>query len=670
MPEKLACGIVGTGSIAGAFAEGLAQSRAGTLAAVGSRSQASADRFGEKYNVARRHPSYEALLADPQVQALYIATPHPAHAEWAIKAARAKKHLLVEKPLGLNAPEAMAIIEAAIENDVFLMEAFMYRVAPQTARLVELIRDQKVIGDVRMIQATYSFQARNAAPDSRLLANALAGGGILDVGCYPISMARLIAGIATGKSFADPIDVKAAGHLGATGVDEWAAAVLRFPGDIIAQVATGVLLNQENACRIYGSDGWILVPNPWAPARNGGSSTILVHRAGKTEPEEITVESPIQIYGVEADFVAANISQRQAAHPGMTWDDSLGNLRALDAWRAAIGLTYEAEKPPTYRTTTVAGSPLAVSPRANMKYGAIAGVDKKVSRLVMGCDNQTTFPHAAVMFDDFFERGGTTFDTAWIYHGGTMERLLGQWIRHRNVRDQVVVIAKGAHTPLCTPRDLTRQLHESLDRLGTDHADIYLMHRDNPEVPVGEFVDVMNEHRAAGRFSAFGGSNWSLDRVRQANEYAQENGRAGFAAVSNNFSLARMVEAPWAGCVSASDADARAWFERARMPLLAWSSQARGFFVPGRAAPDNRDDAELVRCWYSDDNFRRLDRVHEMARRRNVLPINIALAYVLNQPFPTFALVGPRQLSETRTTAAALDLELTPDELGWLNLES
>jgi aryl-alcohol dehydrogenase-like predicted oxidoreductase len=147
------------------------------------------------------------------------------------------------------------------------------------------------------------------------------------------------------------------------------------------------------------------------------------------------------------------------------------------------------------------------------------------------------------------------------------------------------------------------------------------------------------------------------------------NNKTGFAAVSNNFSLARMIDAVWAGCISASDPDSRGWFARTQLPLLAWSSQSRGFFLPGRAAPDKLDDAELVRCWYSEDNFKRLERVNEMAKKRNVLPINIALAYVLNQPFPTFALIGPRQLSETRTSLAALDIELSPKELRWLNLE-
>jgi predicted dehydrogenase/aryl-alcohol dehydrogenase-like predicted oxidoreductase len=671
MSEKLRWGIIGTGAIAKAFAEGLADSETGELSAVGSRTDAGAKLFGEKYHVPRQHGSYDALLKDDQVDAVYIATPHPTHAEIAIKAARAKKHLLVEKPIGLNAAEAMAIIEAAQANDVFLMEAFMYRVHPQTQRLVELIREN-VIGEVRLIQGAFSFHwPKPWSADSRILGNALGGGGILDVGCYPVSVSRLLAGTATGKDFGDPIDVKGVAHLGKTGVDEYAAAVMKFPGDILAEVSAGVQLNQENVLRIYGSDGWILVPTPWVPSRNGGESKIIIHRAADKEPQEIAVQSAKQIYGLEADYVAAHLAQRQATSPGMTWDDTLGNMRALDAWRASVGLVYDSEKPQNYSANTISGSPLASAriQAGHMKYATIKGVSKDVSRVIMGCDNQQTFPHAAIMFDDFFERGGNAFDTAWIYAGGKQERLLGQWINLRGVRDEVVVISKGAHTPHCTPRDLTRQLIESLERLGTDHADLYLMHRDNEDVPVDEFVDVLNEHKAAGRIRAFGGSNWSIHRVQAANEYAKATGKTAFAAVSNNFSLARLIEPMWAGCISASDPASREWFTKTQTPLLAWSSQARGFFIPGKAAPGKTDDEELARCWYSSDNFERLRRVNDLAQRRGVLPINIALAYVLNQPFPTFALIGPRQLSETRTSLAALEIELNSEELKWLNLD-
>src|SRR5690606_25764497 len=149
-----------------------------------------ADRFAQQMGLSSvtAHASYEALLADPAVDAVYIATPHPMHARWAILAAEAGKHILCEKPLALNHGQAMAMVEAAVRHRVFFMEAFMYRCHPQTARLVELIQ-QGAIGQVRMIEGSFGYRA-GFDPNSRVYNNDLAGGGILDVGCYPVSMAR------------------------------------------------------------------------------------------------------------------------------------------------------------------------------------------------------------------------------------------------------------------------------------------------------------------------------------------------------------------------------------------------------------------------------------------------------------------------------------------------
>jgi len=304
-----------------------------------------------------------------------------------------------------------------------------------------------------------------------------------------------------------------------------------------------------------------------------------------------------------------------------------------------------------------------------MWYGRVEGLEKPVSRLVMGVDNQRTWPDLAVMLDDYFERGGNCFDTAFIYGKGRCEELLGAWIASRGIRDQVVILDKGGHSPNCDPENVSRQLETSLERLRTDHVDLYMLHRDNLEVPVGEFVDVLNEHHDAGRIAVFGASNWTLDRVREANEWAAAHGRLGLAALSNNFSLARMVDPVWAGCVSSSDPVWREWLTGRQMPLMPWSSQARGFFVPGRADPADRSDARLARSWYSADNFRRLERARLLAGERGVQPIQVALAYVLCQPFPTFPLIGPRLLSETRSSLTALTIELSPADLRWLNLE-
>ncbi|MCW5547470.1 MAG: aldo/keto reductase [Opitutaceae bacterium] len=664
MTTPFGWGILATGRIAGIFAQGVARSQHSRLVAVGSRTPASAERFAKEFGVPRAHGSYEALLADPEVQAVYIAVPHPQHVEWAVKAAEAGKHILCEKPIGLNRAEAMVMAEAAREHGVLLMEAFMYRCHPQTAKIVELVRSG-ALGEVKLVQASFGFNAPfNAA--SRLWANAAGGGGILDVGCYPVSLARLIAGAMSGRPFLDPVAVTGAGQLHPeTGVDVVAAATLKFANGLVAQVATSVGVGQDNSARLYGTAGMLHVPSPWIPPSDGEAAKLFLHKDGKVE--EIAIVTPAALYGLEADAVARALAAGRRETEAMSVADTLGNMAALDAWRAAVGLVYEQEKPENFRHTH-ARRPLRRRPGPLIPSAAIAGLDKPVSRLIMGCDNQETMAHGAAVWDDYYERGGLTFDTAHIYGGGLQEKLLGHWVKHRGLREEVSLIVKGAHTPFCNPDDLVREFDISLNRLQTGYADLYVMHRDNPDVPVGEFVDVLNEQVRAGRIRVFGGSNWSLPRIAAANRYAARKGLQGFGVVSNNFSLARMVNPVWGGCIAASDPDSRRWLKKHQFPLLAWSSQARGFFTD-RAGPDKRDDEQLVRCWYSDDNFARRERAVALAAKKGVTPIAIAAAYVLHQPFPTFALIGPRFIHETVSSLDCLKVELTPRELAWLNLE-
>jgi len=669
MSHKIRWGILATGAIAHAFARGVAASKTGELAAVASRTLDRAQVFGNDFGIANCHGTYGELLADEKVEAVYISTPHPMHAEWSIKAAEAGKHVLVEKPIGLNQYEAQAIVSAALENEVFLMEGYMYRCHPQTRKLVELLREH-VIGEVRVIQSAFSYHAGFSA-ESRAWCNALAGGGIMDVGGYATSMARLVAGATQGKPFADPIAATGAGHLHPqTHVDAWAVGTLEFPGGIVASVGAGVGVSQETVLRIFGSEGSILVPDPFLIARDGSTpGKIIVNRQGEST-REIDIESQVTSFAHEADICgrAIRAGDRQAEPPSMTWDDTLGNIRAQDEWRAAIGLTYEAELPENLKPVTVANRMLAVRSATPTPKGRIEHLDKPVSRLIMGVDNQNTMPHAAALFDDYFERGGNAFDTGYVY-GRQRSRLLGRWITVRGVRDRIVIIAKGAHTPNCNPEDLTSQLLQQLEWLDTGYTDIYMLHRDNPEIRVGKFIDVLNEHVKAGRIRTFGASNWSLERIRKANVYARRKKLQGFSVVSNNLSLAEMVNPVWPGCIDVHDAEPRAWLRRRKLALLPWSSQARGFFVPSRAHPDKRDEASLVNSWYSEGNFRRQARAVELAEKYDVEPINIALAWVLCQPFPTFPVIGPRTISETRSCVRALEVHLKPRELKYLNLE-
>ena len=204
--DKLRWGILSTGHIAGVFARGVAASQTGELVAVASREPAAAGRFAREFGAARAHGSYESLLADPGVQAVYVATPHPLHAEWAMRAAHAGKHILCEKPLTVNRASAERVVAEARAAGVLLMEAFMYRCHPQTARVVELVRAGG-IGRVGLVQATFSFN-RGFEAGHRLWSRRLGGGGILDVGCYPVSFARLVAGAVDGAPFADPVQCR------------------------------------------------------------------------------------------------------------------------------------------------------------------------------------------------------------------------------------------------------------------------------------------------------------------------------------------------------------------------------------------------------------------------------------------------------------------------------
>ncbi|MDZ5450551.1 aldo/keto reductase [Labrys sp. ZIDIC5] len=663
--DKIRWGIIGPGAIAKAFVAGLGDSESGVLAAIGTRDP---DRPGlaEAFPGARIHRGYEALLADPTIDAVYIAVPHPGHAQWAIKAAEAGKHALVEKPLGLTAFEADAMMHAARKAGTFLGEAFMYRQHPQTLKLVELIRSG-VIGEVRLIRSSFGFAMPEFKPEHRLYANDLAGGGILDVGGYPVSMARLIAGAASGKDFLEPDSVSGAGHLGLSGVDEWASALLHFPGGILAELSCSISLKQDNVLRILGTEGRIEVQDFWfAGGVQGGTGEIRIVRPDGTA-ETVQVEETRHLYAFEADAAGKAIREgrREFAWPGMNWADSLGNLRVLDKWRQAIGLEYGIEKPER-RTLTLKGAPLRPG-SGPIPRRTIPGLTPAASTVALGFEDFRTFSSAAILLDAFFEKGGNLFDTAFVYGAGITEKLFGDWQTSRGVRNESVVIGKGAHTPLCRPEFIGQQLTQSLERLRTDHIDVYFMHRDNLDVPVGEFVDAMDAEVKAGRIRGpFGGSNWTRERFDEAVAYADRTGKQRPGALSNNFALAEMQDVIWAGCVSASDDDWKAWLAARQVPNFAWSSQGRGFFTD-RAGRDKQDDKELVRVWYSERNFARRDRAVELARRLGKRPIHVALAYVLSQPFPSIPLIGPRTLGELDDSLEAFDIALTPEEVAWLD---
>jgi len=661
--DPIRWGIIGPGGIAQAFAAGLNDTDSGELVAIASRKPR--PELEEQFPGVRVHEGYEAIIADPEVDAIYIATPHPMHAEWAIKCAEGGKHVLCEKPMGLSAAEADAMFQAARRAGTFMGEAFMYRLHPQTAKLIELIQADTV-GEVRQIKSSFGFSGDFPA-EHRLLANDLGGGGILDVGCYPASMTRLIAGAAAGKPFLDPVAVKGMAHLGDTGVDEWAAATLSFETDVIAEISCSVKLDQDNTLRILGTKGRIEVKDFWFAGRaNDGVGRIEIHRPdGSGETIEVTEKRHLYSFEAAAAAKAIRAGAQEFSAPGMSWDDTLGNMRVLDAWRAEIGLVYDIETP-ARRTRTLRGDALAVGADPIRKR-QVPGLGQPTSLVALGFEFFSRFADASILLDGFFERGGNLFDTAWIYGGGKTEQIFGDWHTSRGLsRDQFVLIGKGAHSPLVYPDVIATQLDQSLERLKTDHLDVYCMHRDNPDVPVGEFVDAMDEEVRKGRIRGpFGGSNWTRERMDEAIAYAEKAGKTPPAALSNQFSLAELIKPFWAGCIAASDDEWKTWLKQRQIPNFAWSSQGRGFFTD-RAGRDKTGDTEMVEAWYSDKNFGRRDRTLELARELDRSPIHVALAYVLAQPFPVVPLIGPRRLVELEDSLSALDIELSADQVRWL----
>ena len=321
-----------------------------------------------------------------------------------------------------------------------------------------------------------------------------------------------------------------------------------------------------------------------------------------------------------------------------------------------------------------------------MHYAEIPGLNKPVARVVQGStmigsdlDEAKSF----ALLDQVFDMGCNTFDTAHVYSNGESERILGRWMEARNLRDKVVIITKGAaHSEdrrRMTPFDIASDLHDSLARLKTDYIDLYLLHRDDPNVPVEPIIDSLNEHRRAGRFHTFGASNWSHQRIAEANAYALANGLEPFVASSPQFSLAESLDEPWPLCISISSSTgevAREWYVQTQMPLLVWSPLASGFFS-GRFRRDNLHtfgerewDEVCVRTYANEANFQRLDRTEILASEKGLNAAQVALAYVMNQPMNVFALVGPHSGEKFRMNVEASEVRLTQEEMAWLDLRS
>ena len=296
-----------------------------------------------------------------------------------------------------------------------------------------------------------------------------------------------------------------------------------------------------------------------------------------------------------------------------------------------------------------------------MKYGAIPHLDKPVSKIVCGTDFLLGQPEdvSFAAYDEFWELGGRAFDSAHCY--GDNSAVFGKWIASRGVAGETVFLDKGCHpygSPRVTFEDMGSDIRENHRRLCVEYTDLFVLHRDDEKVPVGEIVDWLNEYKSQGLIGAFGGSNWRHDRIAEANAYAECAGKQGMSLNNPNLTLAHNSEPLWPGCMTIG-VEGRKWHEATQFPLFSWSSMARGYFA-------GTDDKDVLRAYDNEVSRGRRARADQMARELVVSTPQIAIAWVLNQPFPVFALAGLRTVEQVRDTLHAVEIELSADQLQWL----
>ena len=305
-------GIVSTANINRLFLAGARESPDLQILAVASRDRARADEYAKDNGIERAYGSYDALLNDSDVEAVYISLPNSMHVDASVRALEAGKHVLCEKPMSRRASEVERAFDVADQNDRLLMEAFMYRHNPQTRRLTELVARQAV-GRVRIIRAVFGFVAHD--PANVRLSAALDGGALMDVGCYCVSGARLIAG--------EPIRVVGEQAIGGDGVDVAFAAVMRFPNEISAHFDAGLALASQDLLEVVGDEGTLRLTDPWHCRR---PNIDLIRESGDDERIEI---EPVNSYRLEAENMSAAI--RGEAPLLLGREDAIGQAKTLEA---------------------------------------------------------------------------------------------------------------------------------------------------------------------------------------------------------------------------------------------------------------------------------------------------------------------------------------------------
>ena len=454
MSDKIRWGILATGNIAAQFAGDLKHSHSGVLAAAASRELAKAEAFCAEHG-GEAVTSYDALIARDDVDAIYIATPHDSHIEWAHKCLAAGKPTLCEKPLGLNQGEVLDLYGTAARRNVLLVEALMYLMHPRM-HLAKSLIDDGAIGKITGFSSSFGF-AFPFTPDHRLYNIDRAGGGIVDIGIYPLTAARYFIG--------EPNGLSGEARLAPSGADAEAKAVLAYDG-FEAYLHCAIDTELEWHITVEGDNGTLKIRQPWHPGPQN-NHIVITDKDGSETVHESDDMRPL--YAVEADHVGDLIARKAQSSDLVTPDFSINTAYWLDRWREAGGVRYAAD---TLGATGFHGAALKHGANGSVPHVTLDGLNKPISKIVLGTDNQIDAPTMAAMADAFFEGGGNCLDTAFIYSDGHSEALLGEWIAARGVRDELVVLSKGAHPPECAPEAVSRQLDQSLERLKTDYLDL------------------------------------------------------------------------------------------------------------------------------------------------------------------------------------------------------
>jgi len=326
--RKFRWGILGTGAIARQFVQGLRSLPEAEVFAVGSRSEASATKFADKRDIARRHAGYDDLASDPDVDVVYIATPHLFHAKNATLCLEAGKAVLCEKPFSVNAAEAERVAALARERGLFIMEGMWTRFFPLMEEVRRLV-SEAALGEVRMLNVDFGFRA-DLDPASRLFDLRLGGGALLDVGVYCVSFASMVLGRPSG--------FVGLPHLGETGVDEQASIVLEHEGGRLANLSIGIRTTTPQEATIIGTEGYVRIHAPWWRPKS-----MTISREGA---EDVTVEAPVSGNGFnyEAAEVMRCLEAGKTESDVMPLDETISVMRTMDGIRASWGLRYPGEE--------------------------------------------------------------------------------------------------------------------------------------------------------------------------------------------------------------------------------------------------------------------------------------------------------------------------------------